>query len=102
MTRSSGSRCKSALGCGFYRMACSTSSIQSGRFNTSRGFGPSAAPTIPSRSVDRKSTRLNSSHLGISYAVFCLKKKITEVIRRVDAVDDGAVVQANDNDQQIS
>src|ERR1039458_6389781 len=29
---------------------------------------------IPSYS-DRKSTRLNSSHLGISYAVFCLKKK---------------------------
>src|SRR5262245_65180767 len=27
------------------------------------------------RTVDRKSTRLNSSHLGISYAVFCLKKK---------------------------
>src|ERR1039458_8959874 len=26
------------------------------------------------RSRDRKSTRLNSSHLGISYAVFCLKK----------------------------
>src|SRR5262245_62538808 len=29
----------------------------------------------PGRSLDRKSTRLNSSHLGISYAVFCLKKK---------------------------
>src|ERR1039458_8408962 len=28
-----------------------------------------------SRFLDRKSTRLNSSHLGISYAVFCLKKK---------------------------
>src|SRR5262245_32773970 len=28
-------------------------------------------------STDRKSTRLNSSHLGISYAVFCLKKKTT-------------------------
>src|SRR5205814_9521123 len=28
-----------------------------------------------SAGVDRKSTRLNSSHLGISYAVFCLKKK---------------------------
>src|ERR1039458_10743180 len=28
------------------------------------------------RQVDRKSTRLNSSHLGISYAVFCLKKTI--------------------------
>src|SRR5947199_345603 len=27
------------------------------------------------RLEDRKSTRLNSSHLGISYAVFCLKKK---------------------------
>src|SRR5690349_23684003 len=27
------------------------------------------------RSVDRKSTRLNSSHVEISYAVFCLKKK---------------------------
>src|SRR5437899_6952409 len=29
----------------------------------------------PFESLDRKSTRLNSSHLGISYAVFCLKKK---------------------------
>src|SRR6266702_4905260 len=28
-----------------------------------------------SRSRDRKSTRLNSSHVAISYAVFCLKKK---------------------------
>src|SRR5262245_45269881 len=28
-----------------------------------------------SNAKDRKSTRLNSSHLGISYAVFCLKKK---------------------------
>src|SRR5438874_8368319 len=27
--------------------------------------------------IDRKSTRLNSSHVEISYAVFCLKKKIT-------------------------
>src|SRR5690348_18048504 len=27
--------------------------------------------------IDRKSTRLNSSHPSISYAVFCLKKKIT-------------------------
>src|SRR5690625_7090512 len=30
--------------------------------------------TVPPR--DRKSTRLNSSHVGSSYAVFCLKKKI--------------------------
>src|ERR1035438_6909860 len=32
----------------------------------------------PLRIIDRKSTRLNSSHLGISYAVFCLKKKKNE------------------------
>src|SRR2546430_13059560 len=31
-------------------------------------------PTLQ-RSIDRKSTRLNSSHSQISYAVFCLKKK---------------------------
>src|SRR3712207_7286030 len=31
---------------------------------------------IAHRVVDRKSTRLNSSHANISYAVFCLKKKI--------------------------
>src|SRR3712207_7386130 len=33
---------------------------------------------LPNR--DRKSTRLNSSHANISYAVFCLKKKITHHI----------------------
>src|SRR5262245_63251665 len=32
--------------------------------------------------LDRKSTRLNSSHLGISYAVFCLKKKNKKLERR--------------------
>src|SRR5437868_11193406 len=30
---------------------------------------------LPNRVADRKSTRLNSSHVSISYAVFCLKKK---------------------------
>src|SRR5690349_24217409 len=32
------------------------------------------------RQLDRKSTRLNSSHVEISYAVFCLKKKIKIII----------------------
>src|SRR5438034_4493025 len=32
--------------------------------------------------VDRKSTRLNSSHTVISYAVFCLKKKIRAILIR--------------------
>src|SRR5207253_10325948 len=39
---------------------------------------PTARPRNVSRrssSTDRKSTRLNSSHVAISYAVFCLKKK---------------------------
>src|SRR5258705_12135122 len=35
-------------------------------------MAPSSAAYVQ---PDRKSTRLNSSHLGISYAVFCLKKK---------------------------
>src|SRR3712207_7959512 len=44
---------------------------------------------VHDRLVDRKSTRLNSSHANISYAVFCLKKKKQEhnvVIRAVLAV----------------
>src|SRR5438876_8769750 len=41
--------------------------------------GPIGGTTAPARRTgpDRKSTRLNSSHPSISYAVFCLKKKIT-------------------------
>src|SRR5437762_9701751 len=43
------------------------------------------SPSLPTRfQTDRKSTRLNSSHRCISYAVFCLKKKK----RTADADDD--------------
>src|SRR6266496_6255632 len=38
------------------------------------------APASAARAVDRKSTRLNSSHVEISYAVFCLKKKNKHVM----------------------
>src|SRR5438445_3027781 len=40
--------------------------------------------------VDRKSTRLNSSHANISYAVFCLKKKrmLTLVLGIIDWIND--------------
>src|SRR5262245_62463271 len=38
--------------------------------------------SVSPRSADRKSTRLNSSHLGISYAVFCLKKKKKKQIHK--------------------
>src|SRR5205814_10413211 len=47
----------------------------SSRPSSSRRSGP-RRPSVRRRVWrDRKSTRLNSSHLGISYAVFCLKKK---------------------------
>src|SRR3989442_7518266 len=41
---------------------------------------------IPFFPIDRKSTRLNSSHVRISYAVFCLKKK--KAPHRDDDLDD--------------
>src|SRR5690606_41439158 len=46
---------------------------------------PSAMPMCscanpPTATADRKSTRLNSSHVKISYAVFCLKKKTTPAV----------------------
>src|SRR5690349_22511038 len=42
-----------------------------------------AADGDVSRAIDRKSTRLNSSHVEISYAVFCLKKKKKYIKRRI-------------------
>src|SRR5260221_2223480 len=45
--------------------------------SAARILGPAISPLAPSdfSETDRKSTRLNSSHTVISYAVFCLKKK---------------------------
>src|ERR1039458_4913871 len=48
-----------------YTFAANTGDSINLRLGTTNFFGE----------LDRKSTRLNSSHLGISYAVFCLKKK---------------------------
>src|SRR2546430_9267846 len=45
-----------------------------GKFPT-RGDEDIVGPMVRAASIDRKSTRLNSSHSQISYAVFCLKKK---------------------------
>src|SRR5436309_7307724 len=45
-----------------------------GVFKMRLGIAKCAVIAIPN--LDRKSTRLNSSHVKISYAVFCLKKKI--------------------------
>src|SRR2546426_8035652 len=45
--------------------------LRNGGHQQDVGVGESGGDEVP----DRKSTRLNSSHLVISYAVFCLKKK---------------------------
>src|SRR5438552_12127260 len=48
-----------------------------------RGEWPRALQVFAQRLEDRKSTRLNSSHQIISYAVFCLKKKILAASRQL-------------------
>src|SRR5205814_8271822 len=60
--------------------AVSPSSADGGRCSVRRSKGPRRVrvqskdrPSNARWPADRKSTRLNSSHLGISYAVFCLK-----------------------------
>src|ERR1035438_10833914 len=57
-------------GTGFQR---ETSTTSQGTYELS-GLPPGVY-SVQFLKTDRKSTRLNSSHLGISYAVFCLKKK---------------------------
>src|SRR3989454_8846038 len=54
-------------------------SLEGGPAFAAVGSGQSTGPKLfcVSGCADRKSTRLNSSHLVISYAVFCLKKKNT-------------------------
>src|SRR5438067_7990602 len=47
------------------------------------GLLPHLAAQPNQATLDRKSTRLNSSHVSISYAVFCLKKKNCRSIDRV-------------------
>src|SRR2546426_9304538 len=65
-----------------------------GQHARGHGLGELRPPGTPARLYrDRKSTRLNSSHLVISYAVFCLKKKkkkkddMNEVVLHRDALD---------------
>src|SRR2546426_6350056 len=50
------------------------------------GADPDLEAMVRASPLDRKSTRLNSSHLVISYAVFCLKKKKSRAIRHRPAV----------------
>src|SRR5207249_6366732 len=63
-----------------------------GGFAPSRAIHALCARWSEAAYTDRKSTRLNSSHVSISYAVFCLKKKktITKIGRRKNSRTTGA------------
>src|SRR5688500_19295787 len=55
------------------------------------------------RHQDRKSTRLNSSHLVISYAVFCLKKKKKDKIGNgTDITTDGQIAKSTNYEQSAA
>src|SRR2546430_5803526 len=51
------------------------SSIRSTQLGGGLAESAGIGDIVPGNNIDRKSTRLNSSHSQISYAVFCLKKK---------------------------
>src|SRR6267143_4145096 len=57
-----------------FRSRCAARTPRRGRRGRRGGRAPAPRPSRAGRR-DRKSTRLNSSHSSISYAVFCLKKK---------------------------
>src|SRR3712207_6978595 len=65
-----------AVGGGFRWLGDEASGAARGLVDNFVTTGPKPTPTPkPGPRRDRKSTRLNSSHANISYAVFCLKKK---------------------------
>src|SRR5690606_41739629 len=70
-------RLESALGC--HGLKVSEIGVRQGnghpRGSQPRGWHRPAIAGLARGGSDRKSTRLNSSHVKISYAVFCLKKK---------------------------
>src|SRR3712207_7667988 len=73
---------------GLFRLVeeeCRTASPEGSCYREKRHFYKSRGPRPrggPNDFLDRKSTRLNSSHANISYAVFCLKKKKKRILSR--------------------
>src|SRR5690242_21494367 len=61
------------VGHGAYGVCCNGD--DAGNFDYIAGVEVADFSDLPREFADRKSTRLNSSHMSISYAVFCLKKK---------------------------
>src|SRR5207249_6814400 len=71
-------KCWCGVGAAKWKRARSQVRSAAGRLRRKTPLSPRAfSPTRRSGRRDRKSTRLNSSHVSISYAVFCLKKKTT-------------------------
>src|SRR5205814_6764316 len=72
----SSQNCSSANGslpaCAAVTISCASNA--SGGNSSTTDTEPNKMACVTKLRRDRKSTRLNSSHLGISYAVFCLKK----------------------------
>src|SRR5258708_28829332 len=64
-----------------------------GHFVTNTTIGDNVDTTAFDPATDRKSTRLNSSHQIISYAVFCLKKKKAAYKTRVEKLAETAVLR---------
>src|ERR1035441_8351970 len=64
----------SVLYCAIWRKRKPTVAPAVSQFSKRKMESLSLPYTFTATPLDRKSTRLNSSHLGISYAVFCLKK----------------------------
>src|SRR2546426_8827094 len=76
-----------------HRGRCSAARASPGRASqagrpdgVARGLAAWCGERARARERDRKSTRLNSSHLVISYAVFCLKKKKHKYIIRTNDI----------------
>src|SRR2546426_4298330 len=59
-----------------------TSHLEEIQGSRDRLCGPAFVRRPQQPAADRKSTRLNSSHLVISYAVFCLKKKKRDEVKK--------------------
>src|SRR5690606_41725131 len=74
---------------GPYRTAATALKARTGTF-APRITLSATLPRIAREMPDRKSTRLNSSHVKISYAVFCLKKKKREARHTATAPDQAA------------
>src|SRR2546426_4867834 len=70
------------------------------RAQAARGVDPlarqSRVPGVHADRRDRKSTRLNSSHLVISYAVFCLKKKNNKTTSYAHSIVTSVLVATSD------